>query len=64
MTQIKPPPKKSGRFILLRDYARGILEYAFHIGVLSPEIALEQFRLDFPDFTRHFRASESTPVQI
>lgn len=30
--------------ILLRDYARGILEYAFHIGVLSPEIALEQFR--------------------
>ena len=30
--------------ILLRDYARGILEYALHIGVLSTEIAPEQFR--------------------
>ncbi len=30
--------------ILLRDYARGILEYALHVGVLSTEIAPEQFR--------------------
>ena len=30
--------------ILLRDYARGILEYALHVGVLSAEIAPEQFR--------------------
>ena len=30
--------------ILLRDYARGILEYALHIGVLPVEIAPEQFR--------------------
>lgn len=30
--------------ILLRDYARGILEYALHIGVLSVEIPPDQFR--------------------
>lgn len=30
--------------ILLRDYARGILEYALHTGVLSAEITPEQFR--------------------
>ncbi|CAB1277619.1 NACHT domain-containing protein [Candidatus Nitrosacidococcus tergens] len=30
--------------ILLRDYARGILEYAFHIGVLSEEINTEKFK--------------------
>lgn len=30
--------------ILLRDYARGILEYALHIGVLSAEIPPEKFR--------------------
>lgn len=30
--------------ILLRDYARGILEYALHIGALSAEITPEKFR--------------------
>ncbi len=30
--------------ILLRDYARGILEYSLHVGTLSSEIIPEQFR--------------------
>jgi hypothetical protein len=30
--------------ILLRDYARGVLEYSLHLGLLSAEIIPEQFR--------------------
>lgn len=47
--------------ILLRDYARGILEYALHIGVLSAEITPEQFR---PPYTSSSQLDNPSPKEM
>jgi hypothetical protein len=50
----KPPPH-----LLLRDYARGILEYTLHCGLLSDEIEIEKVRPPYQsDWPIEFVAEE------